>query len=194
MYVCEGIIPELTGQRIRLRRIKEEDAEAMLCCWSDPDTAAFLDLPPLHSAEDAKSLIIWLQHLAQQDETIRWGIEMVDTGKLIGSCGFNFWQLTGAFRGEFGCELRSAYWGQGYMSEAAELAMTFGYSIMGLNRIEAFVDPRNERACRWFARNGYLREGMLRDYRHTSGGYVDAVVFSRLRREETGGTKTTANE
>ncbi|KOP65063.1 acetyltransferase [Bacillus sp. FJAT-18019] len=194
MYVCEGIIPDLTGQRIRMRRIAEEDAEAMLCCWSDPDTAAFLDLPPLHSAEDAKSLIIWLQHLAEQDEAIRWGIEMVDTGKLIGSCGFNFWQLTGAFRGEFGCELRSAYWGQGYMSEAAELALTFGYSIMGLNRIEAFVDPRNERACRWFARNGYLREGMLRDYRHTSGGYVDAVVFSRLRREGTGGTKTTANE
>lgn len=188
MYVCEGNIPELTGQRIRLRRMTEEDTEAMLCCWTDRDTSTFLELPPLHSVEDAKSLILWLQHLAQEDEAIRWGIEMMDTGQLIGSCGFNFWQLTGAFRGEFGCELSSEYWGQGYMSEAAELAMNFGYSIMGLNRIEAFVDPRNERACRWFGRNGFLREGILRDYRHTPRGYVDAVVFSRLRRERAEGT------
>lgn len=63
------------------------------------------------------------------------------------------------------------------MTEAAELVAAFGYASMGLNRIEAFVDSRNKRACRWFAKNGYMREGVLRDYRHTSGGYVDAVVF-----------------
>lgn len=183
MYSCEGIVPDMKGRRIRLRRMETEDAEAMLVCWSDPAATAFLDMPVMHSAEDAKALIEWLQRLAEQDEAIRWGIEITETGQLIGSCGFNIWQLEGAFRGEFGCELGSRYWGKGYMTEAAELVAAFGYASMGLNRIEAFVDSRNERACRWFAKNGYMREGVLRDYRHTSGGYVDAVVFSRLRKE-----------
>lgn len=183
MYVCKGIIPEMNGRRIRLRRLVTDDAEAMFRCWSDPNTTAFLDLPAMHSAEDAKALIHWLHLLAEQDEAIRWGIEAIDTGQLIGSCGFNIWQLDGAFKGEFGCELTSAFWGQGFMSEAAEMAAAFGYTSMGLNRIEAFVDSRNERACRWFTRIGYTREGVLRDYRHTPSGYVDAVVFSRLRKD-----------
>lgn len=102
MYLCEGMIPELTGRRIRLRRMTAGDAEAMLSCWTDPVTTAFLELPPMHSVEDAQSLILWLQHLAEQDEAIRWGIERKDTGRLIGSCGFNFWQLTGAYRGSSG--------------------------------------------------------------------------------------------
>lgn len=183
MYVCKGIIPELNGRRIRLRGLEKADAEAMFRCWSDPNTTAFLDLPAMHSAEDAKALIHWLHLLAEQDEAIRWGIESIDTGQLIGSCGFNIWQLEGAFKGEFGCELTSAFWGEGFMSEAAEMVAAFGYTSMGLNRIEAFVDSRNARACRWFARIGYTREGVLRDYRHTPSGYVDAVVFSRLRKD-----------
>jgi [ribosomal protein S5]-alanine N-acetyltransferase len=183
MYVCKGIIPEINGERIRLRRMEADDAEAMFRCWSDPKTSAFLDLPAMHSAEDAKALIHWLHLLAEQDEAIRWGIEVIDTSQLIGSCGFNIWQLEGAFKGEFGCELTSDYWGQGFMSEAAEMVAAFGYTSMGLNRIEAFVDPRNERACRWFTGIGYTREGLLRDYRHTPSGYVDAVVFSRLRKD-----------
>lgn len=183
MYICEGNIPELEGRRVRLRRMKAEDAEAMFGCWSDPATTAFLDIPGMHSAEDAKALIQWLHLLAEQEEAIRWGIELIETGQLIGSCGFNIWQLKGAFRAEFGCELIRACWGHGLMSEAAELVADFGYSSMGLNRIEAFVDPRNVRACRWFERIGYKREGLLREYRHTSTGYVDAAVYSLLRED-----------
>ena len=66
------------------RRMETDDAEAMFRRWSDPNTTAFLDLPAMHSAEDAKALIHWSHLLAEQDEAIRWGIEAIDTGQLIG--------------------------------------------------------------------------------------------------------------
>lgn len=79
MYICEGNIPELEGRQIRLRRMTAEDAEAMFRCWSDSATTAYLDLPVMHSAEDAKALIQWLFRLAEQDEAIRWGVEIIET-------------------------------------------------------------------------------------------------------------------
>ncbi|ANY73016.1 GNAT family N-acetyltransferase [Paenibacillus ihbetae] len=183
MYACEGHIPELAGERVLLRRLTEEDAPDMLRCWSDPDTRRFIELPPMQADADAAALIAWLNGLSEEEETLRWGIELAGSGRVIGSCGLNQWQLAGAYRGEFGCELASDCQGQGYMSEAAGLAMRFAFQEMGLNRIEAFVQPGNDRALRLFERLGYAREGVLREYRHTSAGYVDAVVFSMLKRD-----------
>lgn len=180
MYQCQGIIPELSGSRIRLRRLTERDADDLYRCWADERTSRYLYLPPITDQQDAKDLILLLNELAESDDSIRWGIELQDSGKIIGSCGYNGWQLKGAYRGEFGCELASPYWGRGYMREAAFLAIGYGFQAMGLNRIEALSDVRNEQASGFFRRFGFAQEGVLREYRHTSTGFVDVNVFSML--------------
>lgn len=183
MYSCQGFIPELKGERIRLRRMDIMDGTAMYRCWSDVETARYLELPNLCGAKDAAGLIESLNKLAAEDEAIRWGIELRETGALIGSCGYNLWQLPGAFRGEIGCELASAYWGRGYMDEALSLCIDYGFSVMELNRIEAYCDRDNRRALAFFERMGFAPEGTLREFRHSERGYVDAVILSVLRRE-----------
>lgn len=183
MYACKGDIPAIAGERVMLRRLSANDAADMFRCWSDAGTRAFIDLPPMETEADAAALIGWLGVMAEEEEAIRWGIEVHGSGRVIGSCGLNQWQLAGAYRGEFGCELASDCWGKGYMSEAAELVAGFAFRTMGLNRIEAFVVPGNERASRLFGRLGYIFEGKLREYRHTPAGFVDAVVYSMLKRE-----------
>lgn len=183
MYRCHGSIPELRGSRLRLRRLSVRDAEYLYPCWADERTARYLYLPPIVEQKDAEALILLLNELSESDDSIRWGIELKDSGVIIGSCGFNGWQLEGAYRGEFGCELASSYWGRGYMQEAASLAIEYGFQVMGLNRIEALSDVRNEQASGFFGRFGFAHEGILRQYRHTSSGYVDVNVFSLLRME-----------
>lgn len=183
MYQCNGVIPELKGTMVRLRKLTVDDAEQLYRCWSDELTAKHLFLPPLNDKQDAADLILLLNELAESNDSIRWGIELIDSGVIIGSCGYNFWQLQGAYRGELGCELASPYWGQGYMGEAASLAITFGFQVMGLNRLEAFSDIQNKRGKRFFLRLGFQHEGVLRDYRHTGTSYVDVNIFSLLRKD-----------
>jgi len=62
---------------------------------------------------------------------------------------------------------------------------------MGLNRIEALVDPRNEASGRFLSHQGFTREGLLRQYQHTSTGYKDMEMYSLLYDEwlRTGTTK-----
>lgn len=183
MYVCGGVIPELTGQRVQLQAMAAGHAEALFEIWRHPQVAPWLDAPVLSSASEAEALIDLLAGLAREEESLRWSI-MGPEGEVIGSCGYNYWQLQGAYRGEIGFELSPAAMGRGYMREALELILDFGFRSMGLNRIEALCHPGNIRAEKLIAGLGFRQEGLLRQYRHTTSGYQDVRMYSLLQGEK----------
>ncbi|HEY2493838.1 MAG TPA: GNAT family protein [Paenibacillus sp.] len=191
MYICGGIVPQLEDARLLLRRLELDDAPALLRCWSEVEVREYSGIPELESIELAKEMITFLNSLSATEDGIRWGIIDKQSGVWMGSCGFNMWQLEGAYRGEIGCELSSLFWGQGYMREAINLIVQYGFQMMGLNRIEALVDPSNTRASRLFTSLEFMSEGKLREYRHTPEGFRDVFVYSILRKDwegnQTGG-------
>lgn len=178
--MCGGMTPVLRGTRIELQAIAAPHAAALYEIWTHPAVGPWLNAPQLASAADAEQLIELLLQMSREEESLRWSIAL-QGGRIIGSCGFNQWQLAGAFRGEIGCELSPAFWGQGYMREAMELILDFGFGTMGLNRIEALCHPGNVRAAGLFSGLGFSQEGLLRQYRHTGAGFQDAVLFALLR-------------
>lgn len=170
----------LTGSAVQLCPMEPGHAGALYAVWSHPEVAPWLEAPPLASAEEAELLIRQLRQLAETEDSLRWSILGPD-GRVIGSCGYNYWQLPGAYRGELGCELAPEAQGRGYMREALGLALTFGFGTMGLNRVEAFCHPGNKRAQSLFAGLGFLPEGRLRQYRHTAAGFQDVLLYALLR-------------
>ncbi|MBW4085130.1 GNAT family N-acetyltransferase [Paenibacillus sp. S150] len=185
MYVCGGVTPVLAGKRIELRAMEARHAPALYKVWSHPQVASLLAAPPLSSPQAAEQLIALLTQMSREEESLRWSI-LGPGGDVIGSCGYNSWQLQGAYRGEIGCELLPDCWGQGYMREALELVLEFGFTVMGLNRIEGLTHPDNVRAERLFQALGFQREGLLREYRHTEAGFQDVVLYALLRGRERG--------
>lgn len=183
MYECGGNIPVLESKRLRLRRMERSDAETMFRYWSDPEVVKYMNMPPFASEEDAYEMINLLNGLSESEDALRWGIELKDHGELIGSCGYNVWQLSGAYRGEIGYDLGWNFWGYGYMAEALQVMLSFGFGTMGLNRIEALIDPRNDNSRRLIRRLGFMEEGLLREYQKTESGYVDLMMYSLLQNE-----------
>lgn len=182
MEMTGGMAPILTGRRVVLRALRREDAGSLLRCWSDPETARWLGIAPPGSVREAEALISILLEMEAMQESLRWSITLRE-GEVIGSCGYNQWQLAGAYRGEIGCELAPSYQGMGYMREALELIVPYGFREMGLNRIEALCQPGNVRAGRLMSSLGFRREGTLREYRHTAEGYADVDMYALLQRE-----------
>lgn len=182
-YLCNGHIPTLETDRLWLRKIEQGDADQLFEYWSDPLVVRYMNMPEFTDAEETLELIQLLNVLSNTEDTIRWGIELKSTGKLIGSCGFNTWQLAGAYRGEIGYELGRDFWGQGYMREALVAMFVFGYETMGLNRIEALLFPQNTSSMQLLTRLGFTHEGVLRDYQHSGEQFVDLQMYSLLRRE-----------
>lgn len=183
MYRCGGYIPVLESERLRLRRMERKDASVMFGYWNDPEVIRYMNMPPYETEEDVWEMIHLLNGLSESEDAMRWGIEMKSSGRLIGSCGFNVWELAGAYRGEIGYDLGKLYWRQGYMTEAMHLMLSFGYGTMGLNRIEALVFPENAASLSLLRSFGFREEGLLREYQKTAVGFTDLLMYSLLKRE-----------
>ena len=66
------------------------------------------------------------------------------------------------------------------MSEVLPALLRFGFAEMGLHRIEADADPRNERSIRSLERLGFVREGYQRERYFVNGEWQDSVLFGLL--------------
>lgn len=189
MFKCGGKIPVLEGERIRLRRMEQTDAADLFRYWSDPLVVKYMNVPVFTSVGETAEMINFLNGLSETEDTMRWGIELVQEQRLIGSCGFNTWELSGAYRGEIGYDVGRDYWRQGYMTEALRLILNYGFMTMGLNRIEALVDPRNSASRSILQSFAFHEEGLLREYQRTEEGFVDLIICSLLRRDYDSGGK-----
>lgn len=60
---------------------------------------------------------------------IRWGIELKETGQMIGTIGFHAW-LHIHKRAEIGYEIHPDHWRKGYVSEAIQAVLPYGFDQM----------------------------------------------------------------
>jgi ribosomal-protein-alanine N-acetyltransferase len=118
----------------------------------------------------------------------RWIIERKADRCPIGTCGYHKWSRRD-HKAEIGYDLSPFAWGQGYMSEAFERVVEFGFGDMDLNRIQAVVHPENAASLKLLERHGFVREGLLREELCRDGVYYDHWLLSLLRREWQRGRK-----
>jgi ribosomal-protein-alanine N-acetyltransferase len=106
-----------------------------------------------------------------------------ESRKVIGWCGYHTWYLP-HFRAEIGYELYEDKWKEkGLMKEALVPIINFGFEEMKLNRIEAFVGPKNEASMKLVKKFGFKHEGVMRQHYNYNGTLEDSLVFGLLREE-----------
>jgi RimJ/RimL family protein N-acetyltransferase len=75
------------------------------------------------------------------------------------------------------------HWNRGYCTDAARTLMNYGFSALGLNRIQAMHFPRNPASGRVMQKLRMTREGLLHQYVCSRGTFEDLVLYSILRHE-----------
>jgi [ribosomal protein S5]-alanine N-acetyltransferase len=80
--------------------------------------------------------------------------------------------------------LDKSCWGKGFATEAVKLLSKFLFEDVGVNRIQAEVMPINEASKKVLLKNGFLKEGTLRQAMLWSGkGIVDLEIYSLLKED-----------
>jgi RimJ/RimL family protein N-acetyltransferase len=103
-----------------------------------------------------------------------------DTG--IGSCCY--WNFEPGFRTtEIGYELHPAHWGTGIMAEALPPIISYGFTGLGLNRIEACPFVENRPSRKLLRRLGFKYEGNLRQRVFFRDRYLDQMYYGLLRKD-----------
>ena len=175
-------LPALRAPRLTLRTLIEADVAEVLAVFSDPLVLRYWDGPLITTQQDAMQYIERIHYGFRRRELMQWGIADAATDAVIGTCTLTHLSTTHE-RAEVGFAIRQTRWGQGLGSEAVTTAIDFAFQELGLHRIEADVDPRNERSLRLLDRLGFQREGHLRERYYMNGERQDAVMMAVLRAE-----------
>lgn len=103
--------------------------------------------------------------------------------KIIGNCGYHTWNPKHQ-RAEIGYDLRlDEYKNKGYMKEALEKILEFGFAEMKLNRIEAVIDENNTPSLKLLQHFKFTREGRMRGHYWVGDNFEDSDLYSLLRIE-----------
>lgn len=150
--------PTLETERLLLRRLRREDAEALYAIASIPEVSRYLMWDRHPSVRYTKHYLKDLQRLYDDLEYFEWGV-LTREGDLIGTCGFTKFDYT-ANRGEIGYSFRPDVWGRGYATEAAQAAIGFGFHELGLSSVYACFALENAASIRVLTKCGmhYLGE------------------------------------
>lgn len=176
--------PVLDTKRLLLREITLDDAEFWMRNFSDPDVVELTAYEPPRDLEAAKSEILQFCIRPFRESTgIRWGIALRGNPDLMGTLGYHQWVREGAHRARMGYDLLREHRRKGIMTEAVRAALGYGFTTMGLHRVEALTDPANAASLRLVERLGFHRDGTLRENTFFRGRFIDDVVFSLLRQE-----------
>lgn len=178
-------IPVLETERLILRRMSTADAREVFDLFSDAAVTKDVGIEPFAEIRQAEQLIYFMNRLFEEKKAFRWGIIKKDDHTLIGTCGFNGWEMSRGARGEIGYDLKKRYWRQGYMTEAITRVIQFGFITAGLHRIEAFTNLDAFPSIQFLQRMGFTEEGVLRGYARIRGEYTDQRCFSLVRNEWT---------
>ena len=85
-----------------------------------------------------------------------------------------------ASSGRLTWDLSPGFTGRGYATRAVSLLVDYAFRGLRLARVEAYVEPGNERAMRVATRSGLRREGLIRGHGVVGDGREDRVLYARL--------------
>jgi ribosomal-protein-alanine N-acetyltransferase len=107
-----------------------------------------------------------------------------ETDRPIGECGYT-WNRTHR-RAELFYLLRNdTHKRKGYMTEALDVIIPFGFETLGLNRIEALIADWNTPSKKLLERHRFVFEGTMRGDYVVDGKSEDSDCYSLLRDEWT---------
>jgi ribosomal-protein-alanine N-acetyltransferase len=176
-------LPEIETQRLLLRKMRLDDAEAMFAYASDPAVTRYVLWDTHRSIEDSESFLRLAIEGYERGDFGGWGVILKDSGAFIGTCGLDAGYAPEHARAELGYVLSREYWGKGLMPEAVRAIIAFGFARVELNRIEARCIAANIASARVMEKAGMTYEGTLREREFIKGAYRDMKLYSILRRE-----------
>lgn len=171
--------PVIETERLTLKPLAIDDSDSLLEIFSDPEVMRYWNTAPWTTIQSSIDFINESNDSMQRQESLILGVYLKSTGELAGKCMlFSYDQESK--RAEIGFGLGRSCWGKGYISEAGETLIQYGFDSLGLRRIEAEIDPDNQSSAKALEKLGFSLEGLLRQRWEVNGIVSDSAMYGRL--------------
>ncbi len=158
----------LQTERLRLRPATAEDLQEFYEILSTPEAMTFWSTPPHHDLAQSEA---WLSSMIETRPDQGEDFVVEYNGKVIGKAGF--------FRfPEIGFIFHPDYWKRGFAREALSVVIERAFSVHGLPRLTADVDPRNTACIGLLTRYGFVETGREERTWRVGEQWCDSVYFA----------------
>ena len=165
------------GPRLSLREFRPDDLLTWQRIAGDPRVAAHTPWPALATPDTAGAWLSETARMAQLQPRRSFYLAVEQYGDLIGSATLDILSFPHR-QGEIGIYLRPDRWGEALGTETARVLLEFGFSRLGLHRIQATTDPENTAAQRVLEHVKMRMEGVLLDRYLVAGQWRDRAMFA----------------
>ena len=175
-------MPRLETPRLILRRLEMRDAPDLFDYSRDPQVAKHVLWDAQTSVSEARAYVRYMLSRYRAGEPASWGIEEKETGRVVGTIGYMWYQRDNNAC-EVGYSLVRRRWNRGYMTEALAEVLRFSFEELGVHRVEAQHEVENAASGAVMRKCGMRKEGTLRGRLYNKGRYVDVDLYAMLRED-----------
>ena len=175
--------PVIETARLRLRPIERSDASAIQREAGAREIAdTMISIPHPYPANEAERYVARQQIEREAGRAVTFSIIHKAEGRFCGLVELRDIDREHSL-GELSFWLAVDAWGQGYMSEAVQAVVRYGFEGLGLNRLYAYQMLRNPASGRVLEKNAFKQEGLLRQRVRKWGQFEDVALWAILRQE-----------
>jgi ribosomal-protein-alanine N-acetyltransferase len=127
--------------RLRLRRLRLDDEEAVFAIASDPEQMRYYPRPK--TRDEVRAWLDWNLSLYERHGFGTWAVETAPDWRFAGYCGIRPVTVDGAGEFELAWHIAKTHWNRGLGTEAAQLAAERAFKRFGLTRLVALIHPDN---------------------------------------------------
>lgn len=173
---------KIETDRLVLRKFKEDDYQPMFDYWASKEEVAKGAGWPQHTnPNDTKGLVkMWVDEY-KESNVFNWIIDLKKEHP-IGSITVVRKDLNN-HTCEIGYNIGSDYWNKGYATEAIKNVIPYLFETGLFDTITAQCFEHNKASIRVLEKNGFKKEGVLRNRYIVDGKKVNLVELSLLKEE-----------
>lgn len=182
LYKLFSHIPTLETERLILRGLRVSDAEDMYDYARRPSVSQYLSWNPHTNVNETREYLVYVGQRYRTGDFYDWAVVDKESGRMIGKCGFTSFDCPND-SAEIGYVLNPSFQGKGLATEAVRRVLDFGFTELGLHRIEAHFMEGNTASLRLMERLGMTLEGYARESMRIKGRYCTVGTCAILRQE-----------
>jgi RimJ/RimL family protein N-acetyltransferase len=173
-------------ERLLLRPLDPfTDVDAVHAYQSRADVCRYIPYSP-RTREEVAALLADPEKtrstLEKEGQALDLAVVRQDTGELVGDV-ILFWRSAQHQGGEIGYVINPDFAGHGYATEAARALLPLAFDGLGLRRVIARIDARNEASAAVLRKLGMRQEAVLVENEWFKGEWTTEIDFALLASE-----------
>jgi ribosomal-protein-alanine N-acetyltransferase len=176
--------PVLETGTLVLKNIEDIHLSEVYKIYDNDHVFNYCGIIPKHNIQTVNKMIGHFDRDFRKKSRIKWGIfQKYHSEHLVGIIeAMDFNQKVNMVT--IGYYLAEDYWGKGIASESVGILAKFLFEEVQVNRIQAEVMPENDVSKLVLLKNGFVKEGLLRQSSIWSGkGIIDLEIYGILKED-----------